>query len=678
MKTRVEYRAWLIRFMLYNAVFFFLQLSYVVSQGSHFLSALPLPTVVYGELMMAFVIHLGLYSALSWGQAFLFWGLLQQANRAGVGFFISSRLDSIHLAVWGVSVGALYLANVYFFPLSTFSRLILPEMPWILVQIGFVLCLSVLGFLALNAVWMLVRNHARGFAYGFLLMPLLFLFYPKSEKNRQFETSHPNVILIGVDSLDPGQIHQNHLPAITRFLSRSVYFRETISPLARTYPAWTSILTGLYPKHHRARYNLMPPEWVDPSNTLAWTLQKKGYLTRFATDDRRFNRIDQAYGFQAVIGPKLGVNDLLLGTFQDFPISNLLVNFPIGRWLFPYNHMNRASHFSYYPDSFNAALHSELTGLDRSKPLFLAVHFTLPHWPYAWAASSPLEVNNEYSPEAREGLYLAALKEVDRQVDRLFNDLLDQGFLKNSMVVLLSDHGEALYQPGSRQTFKKTYQGGRFSPLASYFERKTSTALEKSAGHGSDLLSSAQYHCLLAFQIYRNHRLITSARSIADRVALIDIAPTIEDFLNIPADGAVDGISLLDAIRDAHPILPHRRFFLESGMLPNQFLSREKAKALGQQYFTITPQGQLQLNSGQLAALDAMKLYAVLDGNWLLALYPDDDGSIPVIMRLTDYFWVDDLNTAFAEHAPAGSMFEELKRFYAMDFQLKRMRQQTP
>ena len=34
-----------------------------------------------------------------------------------------------------------------------------------------------------------------------------------------------------------------------------------------------------------------------------------------------------------IIGPKLGVNDVLLGTFNDFPLSNLLINFPISSWL---------------------------------------------------------------------------------------------------------------------------------------------------------------------------------------------------------------------------------------------------------------------------------------------------------------------------------------------------------
>jgi len=299
----------------------------------------------------------------------------------------------------------------------------------------------------------------------------------------------------------------------------------------------------------------------------------------------------------------------------------------------------------------------------------MAVHFALPHWPYAWAASSPAKVKNEYSVTERGQLYLDSLQEADNQVGRFLDDLQQYGYLNHCIVVLLSDHGEALYEPGSRQTRAATYQGDGASKLADYFKRKTSTTLEQSAGHGSDLLSTSQFHSLLAFQIYQNHRLITTAKKLSTRVALIDIAPTLEQYVGKAAVQPSDGISLLKAIQENAP-LPERAFIMESGMLPNQFLSREQARIVGQQLFTVNEQGLMILRKSAIAKLDADKLYAIIYGDWLLALYPDDDGYIPVTMRLSDYHWMDTFHHPFVRSSPALTMFNQLKQFYHKDWPL--------
>lgn len=135
--------------------------------------------------------------------------------------------------------------------------------------------------------------------------------------------------------------------------------------------------------------------------SIAWMLKRQGYTTIYATDDRRFNNIDKEFGFEEVIGPKLGINDVILGTSNDLPLSNLLINFRISSWLFPYNYSNRASYFSYYPQTFTTKLKHDLASDVHTMPVFLGVHFTLPHWPYAWASSLPEQVNNEFSLEKK-------------------------------------------------------------------------------------------------------------------------------------------------------------------------------------------------------------------------------------------------------------------------------------
>ncbi len=662
-------RSWFYRFAIYNFIFLCLQFSWVFSQSNSFIHAIPLPISVCVELIETLFVHLGLYFVLAMIQVALLWGVMQ--------YNVSTK--RWHVIIWCLSIAAIITSNWYFFPLSTFSRVVVTVLPPGLLTILMLGSTLPLAALTLNTLfwvgkaatvkktYILVIFFTVSFAVSFFI----FVQDPHLNAQNHQKQTNANIILIGVDSLPPDAISLKTTPTLAKFINHSVQFKETISPLARTYPAWASILTGLYPQHHLAHYNLISPEQVKSYRSIAWTLQTLGYQTIYSTDDRRFNSLGKEFGFQQIIGPKLGVNDMLLGTFNDFPLSNLFINLSLGRWLFPYNHLNRASYFSYYPQYFDQALQNALASHDSASPLFLAVHFTLPHWPYAFASSLPAQVKNEYSMEERGQLYLTALQQADQQVAHFLHALRQYHYLDDSLIILLSDHGETLYTPGSRLTSRVTYQGHGKSKLADYFKRKTSTTLEKSAGHGSDLLSPAQYHCLLAFKIYQHKHLVTAHKIISTRVALIDIAPTILAFLGLIEHQPVDGISLLKTINHPNEHPPERGFIMESGMLPNQFLSREKARVLAQRFFTVDPRsGQLQIKKNELATLDAMKLYAIIKGDWLFALYPDDEGYLPIIQRLSDRKWMDNVTSNFAKKTPAAIMLHDLRQFYNKEWRL--------
>ncbi|WBV63349.1 DUF229 domain-containing protein [Legionella pneumophila 130b] len=121
--------------------------------------------------------------------------------------------------------------------------------------------------------------------------------YWKSSLNPNVD-SEPNVIILGIDSLSPESVTSRNMPFLHQVLLDSFQFTNTISPLARTYPAWSSILTGLYPKHHLAEENLVERSRVKSQLSIVWDLNKLGYNTIYATDDRRFNSIDENFGFK--------------------------------------------------------------------------------------------------------------------------------------------------------------------------------------------------------------------------------------------------------------------------------------------------------------------------------------------------------------------------------------------
>ena len=646
------------RFLIYNYVFFGMQLAYIFTRGGSFIHTIHLPGLVYFELILTLFIHLSLYLLLSIAETLLLWGVRKRLSVP----FSSERWPII---IWSLCVFALIITNAYFFPLRAFGLLFLSQWPHTILLIG-VWCAAIpLGLLTLNALFFLTITHPKVVTLGTLFIAGCFFYAQKRPADPVHTSSKPHIIIIGVDSLALTAMNPETTPKMLDFIKDSVLFKETISPLARTFPAWSSILTGLYPEHHHAHYNLMPPGQTKSSKSIAWNLQKSGYQTIFATDDRRFNAIDKTFGFQEVIGPKLGVNDIILGSFNDFPLSNLLINAPLSRVLFPYNYMNRASFFSYYPHTFDKALQHRLTSRPNTAPLFLAVHFTLPHWPYAYAASKPAVVKDTFSVTERGQLFSEALIQADQQVAHLLQTLQKNGYLENSLIVLLSDHGETFYTPGSRQTEMRTYQRKGPPLFADYLKRKTSTALEQSAGHGSDLLSAEQYHCLLAFKIYQHGLLATQPNTVKTRVSLIDITPTLQNFLRLPDSPTRDGISLLGSIQSKHASLPERSFIMESGMLPNQFLSQETARLSAKKYFMVSQTSrQLHLRNSKLHSLDKMKLYGIIEGDWVLAMYPDDDGYIPVIQRLSDGAWDDTLDGSFAHSSPALKMLSKMEQFY--------------
>lgn len=637
-------------------------MSFVVSKGSSFVNTIPLPPAVLIELITTLFIHVGLYLLLSLIQTTLLLSLSDYR-------LTRNSLKRLQVVISFITFLAIWSANSYFFPLSRISQFIFPAIPHALLLAILLSSCSLLGLLLFNTFFwaVLIRPFlAAGCGYIILCAFVYDRFHPVLNHNLPQPSNLPaNIILIGIDSLNPHVINEHNTPTLTTFIKESVFFRETITPLGHTYPSWSSILTGLYPLHHNARFNLMPKDMVRSSLSIAWTLQNMGYQTLFATDDRRFNSIGNDFGFQHIVGPKLGVNDVLLGSFNDFPLSNLLINLPIGRLLFPYNHMNRASHFSYYPKTFDDALAAKLRSIKNQGPFFIAIHYTLPHWPYAYGTSKPAEVNHEFSLKERGKLYQKAVSRADLQVDSLLKVLAINGYFENSLVILLSDHGEALYVKGSRQTSMANYQGHDHSQFEEYLLKNTPMTLEKSVGHGSDLLSPNQYHCLLAVKLYKHHRVISEPNMIQTRVSLLDITPTITQFLGLKHQ-KTDGISLLSAIQNPkHSPLPERFFIMESGMLPNQSFSEEKVRRLGEKYFTIDHQSEeLQLKIAELPSLLEEKLYAAIEGQWVLALYPEKKHYLPIILNLANGQWSDSLTSDFAKRTPAKRMLKQLDDFY--------------
>jgi arylsulfatase A-like enzyme len=424
----------------------------------------------------------------------------------------------------------------------------------------------------------------------------------------------PHVVLIGIDSLRCDVTALGDAPSLTpqidAFKKNAASFTDAISPLARTFPSWVSILTGRHPTATNARFNLMPRELVHEGDTLAGVLKAHGYRSVYATDEVRFANIDASYGFDQSITPPIGAGDFVFGTINDLPWTNVLSRTWLGARLFPHTHANRAAHVTYDPDHFVQRLEREL---DVTGPTFVSVHLTLAHWPYSWMGRTEPTAPPDYRTA-----YVDAVRAVDAQFAAVRDVLERKGLLDDAIVVVLSDHGEALGK--QNDTYLRQFKDAKLIWNSVW-------------GHGTSVLSPHQFNVVLSFQRLGGTPLATAGRRVDAPASLEDIRPTVLDLLDLPAGERLTGRSLrpvLDGAPADASLLDRIRFtetdFNTDLVLQGQFDEKGVLKE-GAQYYEVAPDsGWLKLRKDRLGELLAKKERAAMTSSWLLAAVPHREG----------------------------------------------------
>lgn len=545
----------------------------------------------------------------------------------------------------------LLFANSYFYPTSSFAFMSTGQRS----SLGLALLLVMTtGYIfTIVIISSLVRLRAIGYGLSYLrrlrlgaisfILLLIFLFSTvsvspimKGSEASAMIRARPDIIIIGVDSVrvdhvgffaSTGTGAVSLTPNIDRLLSESAVMENAWTPLARTFPAWVSIFTGQYPDTHRAYFNLVPRELVKDADSLPHQLKLLGYQRLYGIDETRFSNIDETYGFDDMVAPAIGAADFLLAEIADLPLVNLIANTEIGRWIFPSIHMNRAMPLLYDPAIFERRLSDTIDKLNSVKPLFLAVHFELPHWPYRWSASDQLAFPFEPSLQGLSPKeYQAAVARVDEQVGALLDSLENSGRLDNAILIFFSDHGEAFVS----------------SEPAWETQGNTSARIPIFGGHGTNVMSLAQYRIMLAFRGYGAQVLSSEAidrHSVA--ASLVDIRPTVHDWLGIPLSNKVilEGISLAPTLRGDPQLGSERKILsLESGfsvssMLGGEINHKEIAEE-GATYYDVEDSGRLEIKETLIDGLRKLKQRAVLSDHWMLATFPNavSDQSWPVLL----------------------------------------------
>lgn len=568
-------------------------------------------------------------SGISLLSALSVWGLAVPES------LLSVRHDVLHtrpwlrlLATWASVCWLLLLANAKSFPYSYWAWWAEPllEGPvthvvsflcalWLLFRAG-VLALA-LGGRAMR-VWqaggVVLRTMMLAIA-GLALGGLgLMLARVPSESPPQGGRS-PDLLVIGLDSLRRDMLLQassDTLPVLTALRERSFMQSNVVVPLARTFPSWVSVLTGLPPTVSGARFNLASQAEIRTRASLAWQLKAAGYRTVFATDESRFSNIGKNFGFDQTILPKPGVADFLLGTVADHPLINFALQIPYMEWLLPSLVGNRSLAQSYRPERFVRRVVDAL-GVADERPTALFMHLCLAHWPY-YSASMPPPGERGLSP------YRNAIRELDRQLGKMLGELQRLGYLSdNTLVVVFADHGE------------ETNAG----PVAGQQTKRLADDLPgQVGGHGGSLLQPRQWQVFTLFSGHSALGPIPAGRS-GQLASLADIAPAVSRLLNLPQVGSSTPAPMLDVVAATQgkghwPSSGRSHVVMETGFRPEAFnpLAPDLGQALGigLSTYEVVQDGRLEMRHDVMERSIARKDVGITDGHSVLVKTWGRDG----------------------------------------------------
>jgi arylsulfatase A-like enzyme len=358
-----------------------------------------------------------------------------------------------------------------------------------------------------------------------------------------------NILIVAADSLRPDRITPAIAPRMYSLAQTGTVFDHAYTPLARTFPAWVSMLTGNYPHHHGIRN--MFPRWetrMRDFHAIPAAFAKAGYLTCAVSDFAGdiFRRVD--LGFQKLRTPTFTMRELLRERIlqQDFALLPWLRG-PLARWAVP---VLREMHVA---SDAQALTNDALDAIDGvgQQPFFMTIFYSTTHFPYAapfpfykrfvssgyrgkyrYAKADTLTAENSLTPSDVEhvrGLFDGAVSSVDAAVGELLDGLTARGLTDHTIVVLTADHGESLYENGRGQ------------------------------GHGDHLYGDESLRVPLVF--VRPGGIHTV---VATPVSSIDLAPTLCKLSRVDCHKNIDGQSLAEAL-NGQPI-QRGPIFSETGL----------------------------------------------------------------------------------------------------------------
>jgi choline-sulfatase len=347
---------------------------------------------------------------------------------------------------------------------------------------------------------------------------------------RKTARARPDVLLITLDTLRADHTSaygyaRPTTPRLEEVARNGVRFAAAYAPMPTTLPSHASLMTGLLPRALGLLKNGIA--FTHPAPTLAETLAANGYATAaFVSSfvlDRSFGL---ARGF-ATYDDHFAPNACKTygQEWEGFQLSGgfcrrgAQTREQAERWLEQNGYLG------------GTPVKSSNGGA--AAPFFLWVHLFDPHDPYepptAEAALLPPLEPAPTDLQKQIAAYDGEIRYTDDQVGRLLDRLRVAGRLDDTLVIIVSDHGEGLMDHGWMH-------------------------------HGAMLYEEA---VRIPFLVRWPARL-PRGRVVAEPVQLADVVPTLHDLLGLaPPAQPLDGATLRGALDGSAALDPDRPIFLQ-------------------------------------------------------------------------------------------------------------------
>lgn len=383
----------------------------------------------------------------------------------------------------------------------------------------------------------------------------------------------PNVLVLAVDSLRPDMIDAQNTPHLHGLLAESVYFPNALVTQPRTGPSWAATLTSLPPLLNGVETMFPSAQLSQLQNfSLPAHLGSLGYRTAVFSEyaGEFFSRVN--FGFHVSSVPNVELEDIT-GQMLMMRVPSLLAatsafytQGPAGRAVLGkrLNNLVRGMANFAWPtvleDDMLALAQLERqraseSGAGQPPPFFWLTFYSQPHFPYTSSsdfysdytvegsasalrfgrdAANETPITSEADKRQLLGLYRAALAQTDAAVGQLLGRLRSARLLDDTIIVLLSDHGEGLYECAT------------------------------CVGHGDNLKSLVTLRVPLAFRLPAARFPDAKAAVNEGYVSQLDVYPTLLSLLQQAAPPHHMGVPLLDRRGQQRP-LPERVHFAETG-----------------------------------------------------------------------------------------------------------------
>lgn len=322
------------------------------------------------------------------------------------------------------------------------------------------LFLYVVGILFLSTLILSIIRFPK--TIGLFLFSLIGLYLIVKPNNKPEKI----IILLGMDSARWDKLTDSTLaPTFSHVINQSTVFPNVWVDIPRTFPSWTTIMTGQSVLEHGIRH-MFPTKLDRYQNfeTLPKLLGKYGYETTVISDFAGdiFSRID--FGFDHIKVPYFNFETLINNRAATihWPIFPFILN-RAGRTIF-----SELSEMANNPDPY--MLKDEiLQQIDSgSEKQFITTFWSSAHFPYAppypWYKTyqdpnykgankyQKMDVLGSSDSSAADqraliSLYDGGISAMDDAFRCLISDLKNRDLLDKTIFIVLADHGEYLFEP---------------------------------------------------------------------------------------------------------------------------------------------------------------------------------------------------------------------------------------